>query len=379
MTVAGLVLAGGLSRRMGGGDKGLRPLAGRPMLAHVIARLAPQVGPLAINANSDPAAYAPFDLPVLVDIHPGFAGPLAGVLTGLAWAESLPGVTHVATAATDTPFFPRDLVGQLQALAGSDAAERIVMARSPAGRHPVFGLWPVALRDDLARFLTESDDDEGSGLDRPSRTCLGRLRPRGARRARSVLQRQHARGPCRGRGLRRRDTDVSAPVFGITGWKNSGKTTLTCALVTEFTRRGLRVATIKHAHHGFDIDREGADSFRHRAAGAAEVAIVSGRRWALMHELRDAAEPGLADILSRLSPCDLVLIEGYKREAHPKIELRRRDAREHRPMAPDDPTILAVAADHPVTDPLPVFALDDITGIADLIAGRLGLGPGAAG
>ncbi|GHE02527.1 molybdopterin-guanine dinucleotide biosynthesis protein A [Defluviimonas sp. 20V17] len=150
MTIAGLVLSGGLSRRMGGGEKGLRPLGGRPMIAHVIERLAPQVGPLAINANADPGLYAGFGLPVVPDIHPGFAGPLAGVLTGLDWAAALPEITHVATAAVDTPFFPRDLVARMSR---DLAPGRIVLARSPEGRHPVFGLWPVDLRDDLARWL----------------------------------------------------------------------------------------------------------------------------------------------------------------------------------------------------------------------------------
>ncbi|MFC2969197.1 molybdenum cofactor guanylyltransferase MobA [Acidimangrovimonas pyrenivorans] len=151
--VAGLVLAGGLSRRMGGGNKGLRTLGGKPMIAHVIDRLAPQVGPLAINANADPALYDAFGLPVLADIHPGFAGPLAGILTGLDWAATQ-GLDLLATAATDTPFFPRDLVARLAALSGPDT---IVLSRSPGGRQPVFGLWPVSLRDDLARWLEETE------------------------------------------------------------------------------------------------------------------------------------------------------------------------------------------------------------------------------
>ena len=165
------------------------------------------------------------------------------------------------------------------------------------------------------------------------------------------------------------------PVFGITGWKNSGKTVMTCALVEEFTRRGLKVATVKHAHHGFDVDHEGTDSFRHRAAGAAEVAIVSSRRWALMHEARGEEEPTLEAVLARLSPCDLVLVEGYKREGQPKIELRRTEARERRPIAPEDPTIVAVVADHE-TDAggLPLFGPDDVAAIADFIAAHLGIG-----
>src|SRR5262245_9236268 len=157
-------------------------------------------------------------------------------------------------------------------------------------------------------------------------------------------------------------------VFGITGWKNSGKTTLTERLVAELTRRGWKVSTVKHAHHDFDIDHEGTDSFRHRAAGASEVAIVSDRRWALMHELKGDAEPSLDAILAQMSPCDIVLVEGYKRESHDKIETRRLEAKDRAPLAAQDPHIVAVAADHPVSgEMVPVFALDDIAAIAGFI------------
>jgi len=168
---------------------------------------------------------------------------------------------------------------------------------------------------------------------------------------------------------------MSQRVFGVTGWKNSGKTTLTCKLVEEFTRRGFRVATIKHAHHEFDIDQEGTDSHRHRQAGASEVAIASGRRWAIMHELGEAEEPSLDDMLAKLSPCDLVLIEGYKRGNHPKVEARRLEALDRDRLSASDANIRAVAADHAVGDEtIPVFSLDDISGIADMIALETGLG-----
>ena len=170
---------------------------------------------------------------------------------------------------------------------------------------------------------------------------------------------------------------MTAPrVFGIAGWKNSGKTGLAVRLVTEFTQRGYRISTIKHAHHDFDIDKVGADSFRHRQAGAHEVTIVSGTRFAIMHELRGAPEPSLDEVLTRLAPCDLVFIEGYKREPVPKIEARRLDARNREPLAPSDPHIVAIAADHPVADAsLPVFDLDDTVAIADFIANVTGLAP----
>jgi molybdopterin-guanine dinucleotide biosynthesis protein B len=163
-------------------------------------------------------------------------------------------------------------------------------------------------------------------------------------------------------------------IFGITGWKNSGKTTLVERLVAELTQRGWKVSTVKHAHHAFDIDKHGTDSFRHREAGAVEVAIVSTNRWALMHELRDETEPSLNTILDRLAPCDLVLVEGYKREPHLKIEARRLEAKDRAPLAPDDPAIVAVASDH-LTDAngLPSFALDDVLAIADFIEEQSGL------
>jgi len=152
-------------------------------------------------------------------------------------------------------------------------------------------------------------------------------------------------------------------IFGVTGWKNAGKTTLVERLVAEFVRRGWRVNTIKHGHHDLDIDQPGRDSYRHRAAGAAEVAVVGGRRYAIM---REQAEAPLAEVLFRLAPADLVLIEGFKREPHRKIEVR---AGTGEPMAAGDPNIVAIAADEqPAERHLPWFRRDDIAAIADFIA-----------
>lgn len=165
-------------------------------------------------------------------------------------------------------------------------------------------------------------------------------------------------------------------IYGVTGWKNAGKTGLMERLVTEITGRGLSVSTVKHAHHSFDVDQPGRDSYRHRAAGASEVLLVSGSRVALMQELRDAPEPPLSDLLARLTPVDLVLIEGYKRNNHPKIEAWRKSV--GNPLiAPEDPTIRAVAADIPGdVAPLvdrPVLDLNDTSAIADFILRELEL------
>ena len=163
-----------------------------------------------------------------------------------------------------------------------------------------------------------------------------------------------------------------APVFGITGFKNSGKTTLTARLVTELTGRGFRVSTVKHAHHAFDIDHEGRDSYRHREAGAAEVAVVSRNRWALIHELRDEAEPTLEQILGTLAPCDLVLVEGYKTDRHAKIEVRR-SGLDHLRLAEEDDTVVAIASDMTIEGaPVPVIDMDDIPAIADFVLSQIG-------
>jgi molybdenum cofactor guanylyltransferase len=151
--VAGIILAGGLARRMGGGDKGLIMTGGKPILAHVIERLRPQVDALLINANGEAERFAGYGLPVVADSIAGAAGPLAGVLAGLDWAAAK-GFDYVVTAATDTPFFPRDLVGRFSEGAAAAQAQ-LAVAVSGARHHPVFGLWPSALREDLRRAMTE--------------------------------------------------------------------------------------------------------------------------------------------------------------------------------------------------------------------------------
>ncbi len=159
-----------------------------------------------------------------------------------------------------------------------------------------------------------------------------------------------------------------SPVIGIAGWKNSGKTTLVTKLVAELTKRGLSVATIKHAHHAFQIDDGETDSARHRRAGASQVAIVSPVRWALVQELNGAPEPKLEAIIAELKPCDLIIVEGYKRAPIPKIEVRRAASLDKRSLCDKDPHVLAIAADHAVTGVmLPVFGLDAVSAIADFI------------
>jgi len=161
-------------------------------------------------------------------------------------------------------------------------------------------------------------------------------------------------------------------VFGITGWKNTGKTGLVERLVTELSFRGFTVSTIKHAHHSFDVDYQGRDSYRHREAGACEVLLSSGNRWALMHELRGADEMSLADLLSKLTPVDVVLVEGFKTEGHEKLECHRASTSTMVIGRADD-TIIGIASDIELDVELPFFDLNDTKVIADFMLKRLGL------
>jgi molybdopterin-guanine dinucleotide biosynthesis adapter protein len=158
-------------------------------------------------------------------------------------------------------------------------------------------------------------------------------------------------------------------VIGLAGWSGAGKTTLLLRLIPELERRGLGVSTLKHAHHAFEIDQPGKDSFEHRAAGAREVLVASGRRWALVHELRDEPEPPLAELLGRLSPVDLVIVEGFKAYAHPKIEVHRAANAKPLLLLGTAPNIVAVATDAPaaVGAGVPVLALDDVPAVADAV------------
>ncbi|MDZ4737824.1 MAG: molybdopterin-guanine dinucleotide biosynthesis protein B [Rhodospirillaceae bacterium] len=167
-------------------------------------------------------------------------------------------------------------------------------------------------------------------------------------------------------------------LFGIAGWSGSGKTTLLAALVPILIERGLRVSTVKHAGHGFDLDRPGKDSYRHRGAGATEVLIISPERWAMIHELRGETEPPLPELLARMTPVDLVLIEGFKSAPHQKIEVWRK-ANGKSPLFPDDRQIVAVACDEPPPGcTLPLLPIDDADAVAAFIVAHCGLAGDAA-
>ena len=168
---------------------------------------------------------------------------------------------------------------------------------------------------------------------------------------------------------------MTPPVFGVVGWKNSGKTTLMTRLIHEVTRRGFSVSVIKHAHAKFEIDHPGRDSFKMRESGAAQVLLSSPRRLALIRELGDAPEMTFENLLPFAGPCDLVLVEGYKREAFPKIEIRRDGAASREPLSAEFPQVIAIASDRPKDEreTVPVFSIDDTVHMVDFIVATLGL------
>ena len=394
-TYVGCILAGGRSSRMGGGDKPLLELAGKPLLAHVIERVSPQVSRVVLNANGPAERFEALGLPVVADTVEGLPGPLAGILAGLRWAEAqAPDCSHVVTVSGDAPFLPEDLVARLTAAVANEPG-RIAIASSGGQPQPVMGLWPLAIADDLeaglkagARsVLAWATQRNVHHVDFPPVAIVGRMidpffnanTPLELAEARVIVQRG----------------SFHSPVIGIVGWKNSGKTTLLTRLIAALTARGGRVSTIKFSHHEGTV--QGADphsdrvrdTTRHAEAGAVHVGFASPSRWALLHGAgsgvtwHEASGQDrttiLAAILSAMAPADLILVEGYKAAPIPKIEVRSAECPAPSLLAETDTYIFAIATDNasPVEiHGLPVLKRDDVEGVAALISRVAGLQSG---
>ncbi len=382
--ITAIVLAGGRGRRLGGRDKGLVPLAGRPLVARVLDAIAPQVGGVVISANRHHDDYARFGWPVVADALADFQGPLAGVAAALAavrtpWAVTVP---------CDAPWPPADLVARLgRALVQQQG--QLAAAHDGRRLQPLHLLLPVALGEDLHGWLARGGRAALGWLDRlrvavaDCADVAGGFANINTEADLAAL----AAGPPAPLAPAPDGARPPAwpafprPVLAFTGWSGSGKTTLLRQVIAELAGRGLRLAAVKHSHHRFDIDRPGKDSYLLRQAGAQQTVVASVRRLAWLHELGEGGDdPSLAEALATLRPqrLDGVLVEGFKHSGVPRIEVWR--AATGRPLAvgDDDPRVLAVASDAPLPPGLflPRLDIDDPGAVADFVARWLAGGGG---
>ena len=347
--VTGVILAGGRGTRMGGVDKGLVEVAGRPMVEHVLAAVERQAGAVAINANRSSERYARYGHRVIADRMDGFQGPLAGMASALATAAT----EFVLVVPCDSPLVDGSLGPRLHAALVERGAD-VAVAHDGERMHPVFVLLRRAacagLDDFLARgerridrWFAEEKTTVVDFSDLPE-MFLNVNREEDRRRLEARLEAR----PDGETGKGRRTASAAGaprsrrpPVVGFAGYRGSGKTTLATGVVRALTEAGVRVSAVKHAHHAFDVDQPGKDSYELRRAGAVQTLVGSRDRWALVTEVGAAREPTLDELVDRLDfeSVDIVLVEGFKHAEVPKIAVRRD---EDAPFV-DDPFVVAVA------------------------------------
>lgn len=329
--VTAVVLAGGMARRMGGVDKGWMELNGKPLVKHVLDIVDPQVGRCLINANRSHTAYGTLGKPVISDLEGDFQGPLMGIATGLYHADT----DWVLFVPCDGPYLPNDLVGRMLSSAKSDNAD-IAVAHDGKRLQPVVALIKRELLDSVRATLSEGERK----IDRWYAMH-------------NVVTVDFSDHPEAFINVNRRDDldelKQMPKLLGFAAWSGTGKTTLLKKLIPALKAGGVRVGVIKHAHHKFDVDHPGKDSYELRKSGADQMLISSGKRWALMVEEDQGDRPSLSHMLNRMdhSLLDLVLVEGFKQESFPKIELHRQSLKREL-MYADDDNIIAIAADEPV-------------------------------
>ena len=347
--VTGVILAGGRGARMGGVDKGLVEVAGRPMVEHVLAAVERQAGAVAINANRSIERYARYGHPVIADRMDGFQGPLAGMASALAAAAT----EFVLVVPCDSPLVDASLGPRLHAALVEREAD-VAVAHDGERMHPVFVLLRRAARAGLDDFLARGERkiDRWFAEERTAVVDFSDLPEMflnvNREEDRSRLEAQLEARPHGETGKGRRTASAAGaprsrrpPVVGFAGYSGSGKTTLATGVVRALTEDGVRVSAIKHAHHAFDVDQPGKDSYELRRAGAVQTLVGSRDRWALVTEVGAAREPTLDELVDRLDfeSVDIVLVEGFKHAEVPKIAVRRE---EDAPFV-DDPFVVAIA------------------------------------
>ena len=360
-----VILAGGKGRRMGGKEKALIPLLDRPLLSYVLESVSGQVAPIALNINTNFEKFSLFGYPIIEDPIKGHLGPLAGILASLNWAQEID-KEWVMTLPCDTPFLPKNIAQRMIEAKKGELDIDLVVARSRGFNHPVVALWKSNLNSKLKNALDDGirkidlftsklkiayvDFDTTNNLQFDPFTNLNS--PLDLINAQQILGKL-------------------PPFFGLAGWSGSGKTTLCTKLIENFTKIGIKVGTLKHAHHKFELDKPGKDSFNLRQAGARPMIISSKERFALIQENDGDEEKSLFQMLEifakePINQCDVIIVEGYKNEPIPKIEVYRPDI--NKPLLyKEDNNIFAIASDIKIESSIPSFDLNNINSISDFI------------
>ena len=366
-----VILAGGKGRRMGGKEKALIRLLDRPLLSYVLEKVSGKVAPIALNINTNFDDFQKFGYKIIKDPIKGHLGPLAGILASLNWAKEI-NQDWVLTLPCDTPFLPKNLVQSMVEAKNKTPEVDLVVAKSRGVNHPVIALWKSDINNKLQNALNEgirkidiftaqlkivyvdfdniqnSDFDPFTNLNAPPDLIL----------AQQILGKL-------------------PPLFGLAGWSGSGKTTLSTKLIRNFTKIGINVGTLKHAHHKFDIDKPGKDSYNLRKAGAKPVIISSKERFALIQENDQNEEKSLFKMLEMFSKepinkCDIIVVEGYKNENIPKLEVHRSIIKKPF-LFKNDKNIFAIASDDEKVTTIPSLDLNNINSITNFLIHKYSL------
>ena len=363
-----VILAGGKGRRMGGKDKALIPLLDRPLLSYVLESISGHVAPIALNINTNLDKFSEFGYEIIEDPIKGHLGPLAGILASLNWARKL-NQKWVMTLPCDTPFLPKNIVKEMIKLKNKELDVDLVVAQSKGYNHPVIALWKSDLNLKLEKALNEGirkidiftsslkvayvDFDKINNDNFDPFTNLNS--PIDLIKAQQILGKL-------------------PPFFGLAGWSGSGKTTLCTKLIENFIKIGITIGILKHAHHKFELDKPGKDSFNLRKAGARPMIISSKERFAMIQENDEHDEKNLFQMIEMFSKdpiqkCDLIIVEGYKNEPIPKFEVYRPIIGKPE-LYKEDNNIFAIASDINIESSIPTFDLNNINSISDFIIQR---------
>ena len=359
--LSAVILAGGQGSRMGHSDKGLVMLAGRPLIEHVIECIAMQVTHVLINANRNLAEYQKYGYPVITDENDEFMGPLAGIVSALGDVQT----PYLLVCPCDTPHPPKDLAQRLHNMLTEHNAD-IAVADDGERIHPVFCLMKTDLRSSLSEYLTQGGRKIDRWFDK-----LKTVRCDFGDKADAFRNINTPEDLSKLEKEMMNKNDGMPPIIGFCAHSGTGKTTLLKQIIPILKDKGFKLGIVKHAHHNFDTDQPGKDSYELRKAGAKNMLISSSRRWALINEHfsddEEATLTELIDIITRQN-LDIVLVEGFKREAFPKIELHRHGL-EHSYMYSQDPHVVALATNEnpPSGISIPVLDINNHQQIADFI------------